>query len=285
MTRIEWCDEVWNPVTGCTKVSAGCKNCYAERMAKRLGGRFGYPEVPNQFKVTLHPELLDKPLRWKRPRRVFVNSMSDLFHPFLFGEGLDDEIIRDYCPTFLDRAFAVMTIARQHTFLILTKRVDLMQWYMNDRNLAARIEPLVEEICGEHNWCPQDFDFPLPNVWAGASVENQEMANLRLPILVQIPAAKRFVSCEPLLGELDLAEWISPCAGNCDGNYPLDWVIIGGESGPGARPMDLAWAENIVIQCQDVGIPVFVKQLGGFPDKRNRMEEWPENLRIREWPE
>ena len=107
-----------------------------------------------------------------------------------------------------------------------------------------------------------------------------------MPDLAQVQAAKRFVSCEPLLGAVDLAEWISPCAVNCDGQkYPIDWVIVGGESGPGARPMELKWAENIVIQCQDVGNPVFVKQLGGHPDKRNRMEEWPEILRVREWPE
>ena len=268
-TKIEWCDEVWNPVTGCTKVSAGCKNCYAERMAKRLGGRFGYPPAPDQFQVTLHPELLDKPARWRKPRRVFVNSMSDLFHP-------------DVPDEFIWRIFETMTRGnRRHTYMILTKRPErMLSWFNNFQerfwHYHAPDEPQREFVSAL---------WPDPCLWLGVSVEDQKSANERLPILAQIPAAKRFVSCEPLLGPVDLAEWISPCACGCDGHGSIDWVIVGGESGPWARPMDLEWAESIVIQCQDVGIPVFVKQLGGYPDKRNRMEEWPEELRVRQWTE
>jgi len=290
-TKIEWCDEVWNPVTGCTKVSAGCKNCYAERMAKRLAGRFGYPPAPDQFKVTLHPELLNKPLGWKKPRRVFVNSMSDLFH-------------EDVPFEFIDFVFLIAESTSEHIHSILTKRPDRMRMYftyvqgthLGDWNahfdLAVRgLRKLLDNrSVGLYHKKLRNLsyksDWPLSNVWLGVSVEDQKTANERLPILVETPAAKRFVSCEPLLGPVDLAEWISPCAGNCDGQkYPIDWVIVGGESGPGARPMEIEWAENIVTQCEVVGIPVFMKQLGGYPDKRNRMEEWPEELRVREWPE
>jgi protein gp37 len=271
-------------------------------MAKRLGGRFGYPPAPDQFKVTLHPELLDKPARWRKPRRVFVNSMSDLFH-------------EDVPENFIVQIFITMSMSRRHTYLILTKRPERMLQFVG---------------------CWVDaHKSPLPNVWMGVSVEDQKTANERLPILAQIPAAKRFVSCEPLLGAVDLframgepsdedwdvvnaidddnepEEFIEECEdwinyGNRLVRNPeyrewenwrwmrarwaklkrtINWVIVGGESGPGARPMDLEWAESIVTQCEVVGIPVFVKQLGGYPDKRNRMEEWPEELRVREWPE
>ena len=266
-TKIEWADEVWNVVTGCTKVSAGCKNCYAERMAKRLGGRFGYPPAPDQFKVTLHPEQLKLPLRWKKPRRVFVNSMSDLFH-----EDVPDD--------FIDNVFVYMKMAHAHTFLILTKRPERMlkwftRWTVGGWDTPGIIKHNAETIFGE-NSTSSSITWPRSNIWLGVSVEDQKTANERLPILAQIPAAKRFVSCEPLLGPIDFIS---------DSYARFDWVIVGGESGPGARPMDLEWAESIVTQCEVVGIPVFVKQLGGFPDKRNRMEEWPEELRVRQWPE
>lgn len=266
MTKIEWCDVVWNPVTGCTKVSAGCKNCYAERMAKRLAGRFGYPPAPDQFKVTLHPELLKMPQRWKKPRRVFVNSMSDLFH-----EDVPDD--------FIDSVFVYMKMAWSHKFIILTKRPDRMlkwftRWTIGGWDTPGIIRHNAETIFGE-NSTSSSLTWPRSNIWLGVSVEDQKTANERIPLLLQTPAAKRFVSCEPLLGPIKFSTLHV---------LALDWVIIGGESGPGARPMNLEWAERIVNDSQPE-IPVFVKQLGGFPDKRNRMEEWPENLRVREWPE
>jgi protein gp37 len=174
--------------------------------------------------------------------------MSDLFH-------------EDVPAKFIGDVWTIMNLCQQHIFLILTKRPQRM----------LEVVPC--------------FGYYLPNVWMGVSVEDQETADERIPLLLQTPAAKRIVSCEPLLGPVDLAEWISLWGCGCDGSGTIDWVIVGGESGPGARPMRLEWAESLVTQCQNVGIPVFVKQLGGFPDKRNRIEEWPENLRVREWPE
>src|SRR5574343_1690673 len=170
-TRIEWATDVWNPVTGCTKVSAGCKNCYAERMALRLK-EMGIGNYRNGFEVTLQPHMLDLPLRWKKPRRVFVNSMSDLFHS-------------DIPDSFVDQVFEVMHQAYWHTFLILTKRASFMCGYM-----ARRYEPSKRVV--------------LPNVWLGVSCENQATADERIPLMLQTPAAVRFVSCEPMLGEIKL---------------------------------------------------------------------------------
>ena len=264
MTKIEWCDEVWNPVTGCTKVSQGCKHCYAERMAVRLAGRFGYPPAPNQFKVTLHPELLDKPLRWKRPRRVFVNSMSDLFH-------------EDVPDLFIYNIFSRMAQLPQHKFLVLTKRPDRMLEFCSMIQYITVLElPHLQAPNCSLSMNPLKDPIPLPNVWLGVSVEDQKTANERIRWLIKTPAAKRFVSCEPLLAPLDLPMIY---------NHMIDWVIVGGESGPGARPMEIEWAKWIVKQGQMANVPVFVKQLGGFSDKRNRMGDWPEVLRIREWPE
>lgn len=271
-TKIEWAEEVWNPVTGCTKVSQGCKHCYAERMAKRLAGRFGYPEAPDQFKVMLHPYLLDKPLSWKKPRRVFINSMSDLFH-------------EDVPESFIARIFAVIAIAKFHNFLILTKRPKRMLKILDDWSFDKHIESWQEQICGEKGFCPQDFDYPLPNVWLGVSVEDQQTTNERIPYLLQTPAAVRFVSCEPLLGPVNFGAWLGNRRNNELGVAPfIDWVIVGGESGPGARIMEITWLDYLITQAKVANIPIFVKQLGGYPDKRNRIEEWPEDLRIRECP-
>lgn len=273
-TKIEWCmnpdgtlGEVWNPVTGCTKVSQGCKNCYAERIYERFhpGQKFS--------DVHIIPGRLDIPLRWKRPRRVFVNSMSDLFH-------------EDVPELFIYEIFAVMASTWKHNYIILTKRPNKMLDFCS-RIRYIKTEELKHLTAPSCSLSPYSINdpVPLPNVWLGVSVEDQETADERIPLLLQTPAAKRIVSCEPLLGPVDLAEWISLWGCGCDGSGTIDWVIVGGESGPGARPMRLEWAESLVTQCQNVGIPVFVKQLGGFPDKRNRIEEWPENLRVREWPE
>ena len=211
-SKIEWTQMTWNPVTGCTKISAGCKHCYAERMAKRLQA-MGVERYRNAFKVALHEDLVDLPLHWKQPRLVFVNSMSDLFH---------EKVPAD----FIRRVFATMEHCPQHNFQILTKR-------------SGRLRELAHNL-------------PWPaNVWMGVSVEDGRVTG-RMGDLRQVPAAIRFLSCEPLIGPLE--------------NLDLDgihWVIVGGESGPKARPMNPAWVESIYAQCREAGVPFFFKQWGG----------------------
>lgn len=238
-TRIEWTDVTWSPVTGCAPISEGCENCYARRMAKRLRGRCGYP-ADEPFKVTLHPERLDEPLKWKKPRRVFVCSMGDLFH--------------EDVPRWM--RFEVMDIilqAKQHTFLILTKRPanmkEFFEWYYNK---AGRT---IETI---------------KNLWLGVTAENQARADERIPILLQIPAAVRFVSVEPMLGQVNIAGYLGFNGPRRMGDGltyywtapKLDWVICGGETGPGARPMHPDWARSIRDQCQESGTPFFFKSWG-----------------------
>lgn len=305
-SKIEWTDATWNPVTGCTRVSEGCRNCYIERTpAFRIAGRkFAHGTTG----VQLHPERLYQPLKWKRPRRIFVNSLSDLFH-----EDVPDDFILE-CLT-------VMAIAKHHTFQVLTKR-------------PHRMLELVAKWCAEDIYLywhafsgePREIDsWPLPNVWLGVSIEGQATADERIPILLQTPAAKRFVSAEPLLGPVDLSAW-ARCACTSDGEHcalclsgGLSWVIVGGESGPGARPCDLAWIRSIKDQCKAADVPVFVKQLGTVPmmneqewsarnwawllraSHRDRVpsghvplkvedrkggdwDEWPEDVRVREFP-
>jgi len=239
MTKIEWTDTTWNPVTGCTKVSQGCKNCYAERMAKRLQA-MGKARYRNGFDVTLHPDALALPLKWKKPRRVFVNSMSDLFHP-------------DVPWDFLDRVFAVMAKAEQHVFQVLTKRPLEMRDYivtaMYDESLVY--DGFYEQLdaLGIPDAPPSD------NVWFGTSVENRRNLD-RVDALRQVPAALRFLSLEPLLedlGELDLEG--------------IGWVIVGGESGPKARRIDETWVRSIQRQCSHANVPFFFKQWGG-PNKK-----------------
>lgn len=215
-SKIEWTDATWNPVTGCTKISPGCKNCYAERFAERWRGIPGHA-YEQGFDLKLWPERLKQPQAWKRPRIIFVNSMSDLFHA-------------DVPLAFIQKVFATMGEATQHTFQILTKR-------------AERLEELAPLI----NW--------PANVWMGVSVENQDYA-WRVDHLRTIPAAIRFLSVEPLLGpvELDLTN--------------IDWVIVGGESGPGARPMDIQWVRGVHMQCKAQKVPFFFKQWGGFQKKK-----------------
>lgn len=215
-SSIEWTEATWNPVTGCTKISAGCKFCYAERVAGRLR-RMGQPRYADGFKLTLQHDLVTLPLRWRRPRVIFVNSMSDLFHS-------------DIPEAFIAAVFETMVLAHWHTFQVLTKRSERL------RELAPRL--------------------PWPrNVWQGVSVESAEHTG-RISDLVTVPAAVRFLSVEPLLGPIpDL-----PLHG-------LDWVIVGGESGPRARPMSAAWAEQIRDRCGHAGVPFFFKQWGG-PNKK-----------------
>lgn len=211
-SNIEWTEMTWNPVTGCTKISQGCKNCYAERMAKRLKA-MGSARYRDGFRVTLHPDLLDVPRRWKKPRTVFVNSMSDLFH-----EDIPDE--------YIERVFATMQACAQHTFQVLTKRAERLA------DLGARL-----------TW--------PPNVWMGVSVEDRRVIQ-RIDALRSVPAAVRFLSLEPLIGPLESLDLRG-----------IDWVIVGGESGPRARPMKGAWVDSILRQCRSAGTAFFFKQWGG----------------------
>lgn len=216
-SRIEWTEATWNPVTGCTKVSPGCKHCYAERMASRLRA-MGVPQYKDGFKLALHPDVLPLPLRIRKPRTFFVNSMSDLFH-------------KDVPLAFVRQVFDVMQSASQHTFQVLTKRPEIA---------AARAPSL-----------------PWPaNVWLGTSVENALYAR-RIETLVTIPAAVRFLSLEPLLGPIPRL----PLGG-------IHWVIVGGESGPGARPMKPEWVLSIRDQCLAKAVPFFFKQWGGVNKKK-----------------
>jgi protein gp37 len=211
-SNIEWTERTWNPVTGCTKVSQGCKHCYAERMAKRLKA-MGSSRYTNGFEVTLHEDLLDVPRRWRQPATIFVNSMSDLFQ-----EGVSEH--------FICSVFETMVACPQHTFQILTKRTKRL------RDLAPRL--------------------PWPaNVWMGVSVEDKRVVD-RITDLQAVPAAVRFLSCEPLIGELDAL----PLGG-------IHWVIVGGESGPKARPVHADWVESIFHQCRAARVPFFFKQWGG----------------------
>lgn len=385
VSAIEWTDRTWNPVRGCSRVSEGCRNCYAERMAARFavahaGPRTLYGDKPDSDtrfakmtpagprwtgRVQIIWTKVNEPLKWRKPQRVFVNSMSDLFH-----EDLPDHSI--------DAVFATMAAAPLHTFQILTKRPARMLAYMQrverqhasyranggfDWGAAGAVSAVSNTRAGQtyHRW-------PLPNVWLGVSVEDQATADVRIPLLLQTPAAVRFVSYEPALGPVDFGQsgvtcsccprpahrWIrvtenvrsdfadlmpetarhvGPGVYRAESNphgalsvaglgikpeeferLPgLDWIIVGGESGPGARPFDVEWARSTVRQCKAAGVPVFVKQLGAWPlmrwiggpllndgrsgsayadrcalgiyDKKGGdPAEWPEDLRVREFP-
>lgn len=263
-TSIEWTEKTWNPITGCTKVSPGCDHCYAEGIARRFAGSKAFP---NGFEVTLHPERLDTPLRWRKPARVFVNSMSDLFH-----DAVPDE--------YIARVFGVMADASQHTFQVLTKRHGRMRSLLNDGEFFQEVRGLAIDAHGMAG-----IPWPLPNVWLGCSVEDQKRADLRIPALLDTPAAVRFLSCEPLLGAVDLCQdgWLFPDEFDRPG---VAWVIVGGESGPGARRMELDWAREIVEDCADAGVACFVKQLGSAhgPHKGGDMTTWPAELQVREYP-
>ena len=216
-SKIEWTQNTWNPVTGCTKVSAGCKNCYAQRMAKRLQA-MRQPRYLNGFNVTLHEDLVELPTKWRQPRLIFVNSMSDLFHemvPMTFIQGIFETMAR--CP--------------QHIFQILTKRSDRL----------LDISPYL-------TWAS--------NIWMGVSVEDESVIG-RISNLVKVPARVRFLSCEPLIGPIHHL----PLKG-------IHWVIVGGESGPGARSVEIDWVESIQSQCEMADVPFFFKQWGGTRKKR-----------------
>lgn len=239
-SKIEWTDATWNPVTGCTKVSPGCDHCYAETLYERFNGKGSFATV------TLHPDRLDVPLRWRKPRRVFVNSMSDLFH-----DDVPDE--------FIVEVFARMWWSPQHTFQILTKRHGRM------RSLLPKIEAPLRERERDLALvdCPTPLTWPLPNVWLGVSTEDQKWADIRIPALLDTPAAVRWISAEPLLGPIDLGAWTVPDASKTKPCIPgLDWVVVGGESGAFARPMHPVWARSLRDQCQLAGVPFLFKQWG-----------------------
>ncbi len=228
-TKIEWTETTWNPMTGCTKISPGCMNCYAERMANRLR-MMGAKRYRNGFRVTLHEDVVEAPLRWKKPQMIFVNSMSDLF-------------LKDVPLSFIKKVFSVMNHAHWHTFQILTKR-------------AIRLQEVSQEL----SWAS--------NIWMGVTVENRDYVH-RIDYLRKTGARIKFLSIEPLLGPIS----------NLD-LEGIDWVIVGGESGPGARPMNPAWVLDIRDQCQEAGVPFFFKQWGGVRKKQAGRE-----LEGRTWDE
>ena len=260
-TKIEWAEKTWSPVTGCSKISLGCNNCYAERMSKRLRGRCGY-DADEPFKVALHPNRLEEPLRCSKPSTIFVCSMGDLFHP-------------EVPFAYIERVFNIMLHAPQHTFLVLTKRPRTAKMFL-DPNLRSDVFK---------HW-------PLPNVWLGVTAENQEMADERIPVLLQIPAAIRFVSVEPMIGQADIDSYLIVGADRLGSNMRkgIDWVICGGETGPKARPMHPDWARSLRDQCQTAGVPFFFKQHGEWepfydrdkddPDWRNIPKESPSVCRM-----
>ncbi|SLD51107.1 bacteriophage protein gp37 [Mycobacteroides abscessus subsp. bolletii] len=250
-TGIEWADSTWNPITGCDKVSPGCDRCYAETFAERWRGT---PEhyFANGFDVQLRPNKLDLPLRWTKPRKVFVNSMSDLFH---------DKVPDEY----IAKVWAVMAAAPRHTFQVLTKRHARMRSLLNNGTFFETVADYALEFDRDiwRRWQAAQNAWPLPNVWLGVSAEDQKRADLRIPALLDTPAAVRFVSAEPLLGPIELIEHFgsAPAVG---GTAALDWVIVGGESGPGARPMHPDWARSMRDQCVAAGVPFLFKQWGEF---------------------
>lgn len=287
-STIEWTDATWNPVTGCTLVSEGCRHCYAAQLAatrlKTHPSREGLARLNAQGEakftgeVRLNEQWLDEPLRWQRPRRIFVCAHGDLFH-----EAVPDE--------WIDRVFAVMALAPRHTFQVLTKRPERMRDYMARRDNRDRVPALdyaVLMAC-TGRWSTPAIDlrggWPLPNVWLGTSVEDQATADARIPALLDTPAVVRFVSAEPLLGPVSLVDrdpirlatgvdarpenrvYVSLLRGWGLGPHRrpgLDWVIVGGESGRNARPMHPDWARSLRDQCVDAGVPFFFKQWGAF---------------------
>lgn len=336
MTKIEWTEKTWNPLAGCTPVSAGCAHCYAIPQARRLAamGHAKYQGVTRATdgrvvwtgRINLDEEALMLPLRVRRPTMWFVNSMSDLFHP-------------DVPFDFVDRVFSVMACCPRHTFQVLTKRPERLVEFLTRESVSAGYPDQVraawyDAVPGDgaerkrlkNSMCR---DYPLPNVWLGTSAENQETANERLERLAGIDAAVKFASLEPLLGPVDLDEaWCEWWQSN-----GLGWVIVGGESGPRARPCDVDWIRAIVRRCRACAVPCFVKQVGARPTRRRfdsdgtdraawyrfcvverwpdgtvteienpnqldelwtirprdpkggRPAEWPEDLRVREFPE
>ncbi len=313
---IQWTEASWNPVRGCSVISPGCHNCYAMKQAHRFSGTGKPYDGLTKLTVASGPQwngevrfiesMLDQPLRWTRPRRIFVNSMSDLFH-----DGVSNEQIA--------AVFGVMAASPQHTFQVLTKRPERMRewfrWYEGDSGAGASATAAVfaaEDATGRNldvdHFC--DARWPLPNVWLGVSAEDQKRWDERVPVLVDTPAALCWVSAEPLLGPIDMSGGIWEPPGSYfqlpgmsepqwdSGNGFLDWIVVGGESGSGARPCRIEWVFNMVEQCRRAGVPIFVKQMGSnarafrtgsritwMTTKGGDPEEWPPELRVRQYPE
>lgn len=294
-TAISWTDATWSPLVGCTKVSAGCDNCYAIRTAHRMTANpnplvsqaYAGTEAGGEWtgRVNLLTDRLDQPLRWRKPRRIFVNAQSDLFH-------------KDVPDDFIARVFAVMALAPQHTFQVLTKRHGRMRALLSSedfpRLVFAHAYHNGAEDIGDADWGHEDW--PLSNVWVGVGVEDQATADLRIPALLDTPAAVRWISAEPLLGPVDLRDYVDRwheddgdiCDwGRCDRaavavrrdfthedpryvcmlpvcerHRGLDWVVVGGESGPGARPMHPEWVRSLRNQCASTGVAFHFKQAG-----------------------
>jgi protein gp37 len=281
-TTIEWTNKTWNPVRGCSIVSPGCTNCYAMKQAHRFSGDGGAYEGLTQLtkggpvwtgKVRCVPELLDDPLRWRKPKRVFVNSMGDLFH-------------EDVPDSFIDAVFGVMAITTRHSYQVLTKRPQRMLEYfrrlkasvlfsfperITDASVAARARTKDK---GYDNCGPL---WPLENVWLGVSVEDQARADERIPLLLQVPAAVRWISAEPLLGP------VNPRMGSVHNNG-IDWVVVGGESGHGARGMEYQWALSLRDQCEAAGVAFFMKQIVSAAKVKLPFEMFPERLQMRQYP-
>ncbi len=307
-TGISWTDATWNPVTGCTRVSEGCRNCYAESLAAtrlkespRYSGLAAVtPSGPRWTgKINLHPELLHQPISWRKPRRIFVNSMSDLFHP-------------DVRDSFVDEIVATMAVTPWHTYQILTKRAGWMRSYFSNIPSDPYNTRYQYIFDAANVQLGKQMRWPLPNVWLGVSAEDQAAAEDRIPELLETPAAIRFVSCEPMLDAIDLTNLcvdgchrINALEGRFSDEPTLDWVIAGGESGTNARPFYMEWAGSIRDQCKAAGVAFFMKQLGANPyddarpattdehpyaklycKSRNGSDpaEWPEDMRVQEFP-
>ena len=269
-SNIGWTDETWNPTTGCSRVSPGCEHCYAEALSLRYGWSKKPWTARNAAEnVVLHPDRLRKPLYWRKPRMVFVNSMSDLFHSQI--------------PTaFIEQVFAVMGLAEKHTFQVLTKRAKDMRDFFSYEMRWAMIEGATHKLYEDrYDQDPSMWlavNGPADNVWLGVSVEDQRRADERIPVLLDTPAAIRWISAEPLLGPLVIEQlgqhWLGAASQRAGMNDGLDWVVVGGESGPGHRPMKIEWVESIVDQCRAANVPVFVKQdSGSRPGKQGRIPD------------
>lgn len=258
-SKISWTTKTWNPTTGCDRVSPGCDHCYALTLAARLKGmgnvRYqndGNPKTSGPgFALTLHEDKIEEPLKWRKPARVFVNSMSDLFH-------------NDVPPEFIAHVFGVMQVCHQHQFQILTKRPRRMQLLMGDIVFQEQVDDFAAR------YSHYTADWPLPNVWLGTSVEDQKRADLRVPLLLRTTAAVRFLSCEPLLGPVDLRPFMNDDFSGGDLEDILHWVIVGGESGKDFRPINLDWARTIRDQCVAHGIPFFYKQGSGIRSEMHK---------------
>ncbi len=234
-SKIGWTDETWNPITGCTPCSPGCENCYAAMMSRRLKGRFGY-HYQDPFQVTLHKVKFKQPLQFKKPKKIFTCSMGDLFHP-------------DVPDQWIDAVLQITTLAPQHSYQILTKRPERMKKYLS--NIVCKYKEKIPS-----------------NLWFGVTAENQQMADHRIPLLVETPVANRFISIEPMIEAVDISSYIDQ----------IDWVITGGETGIKARYMDPAWAKAVMMLCREHQVPFFFKQM-------TKKAAIPQDLMVKQFPQ